>query len=181
MADDRGEEKQEASPWRPWVERTRAGMFNLCGAVLILFTCLVLYSVIMRYFFNSPPIWGEDVPKLLFVWLTFVGAAFAGMLGMNIRVTYLVDKMKPETRRAVEIAMHAIVCVILVLILWYSQRIIALTSRGSMLSTGWSNAWTYLALPTAAVLMLAHQLWRIAKLARGGEDDPPGDEGTSGF
>ncbi|MEM8590283.1 MAG: TRAP transporter small permease [Pseudomonadota bacterium] len=166
---------------RLWLDWGRRLFFSLCGLTLILFTGLVLYSVIARYFFNAPPIWGEDVPKLLFVWLTFVGAAFAGMMGMNIRVTYLVDKMTPLVRRRVEIAMHVIVCFLLVLILWYSVPIIELTSRGTMLSTGWSNALTYLALPTGAALTLVHQIWRVVKLARGGADDPPGDESTSGF
>ena len=50
-----------------------------CGVVLVVFTFLVLYSVAMRYLFNNPPIWGEDVPKLLFVWLSFIGGALAYM------------------------------------------------------------------------------------------------------
>jgi TRAP-type C4-dicarboxylate transport system permease small subunit len=181
MADEHRDAPIETSMPAKLVDTGRKLFFNLCGLTLIVFTGLVLYSVIMRYFFNSPPIWGEDVPKLLFVWLTFIGAAFAGMLGMNIRVTYLVDKMRPDIRRRVEIAMHAIVCCLLVLILWYSIPILQLTSRGTMLSTGWSNALTYLALPTGAALTLVHQIWRIVKLARGGADDPVGDESTSGF
>jgi len=181
MADDEQENRSQNGRAALWLDRGRRLFFNLCGLTLIEFTGLVLYAVIMRYFFNAPPIWGEAVPKLLFVWLTFIGAAFAGMLGMNIRVTYLVDKMRPETRRVVEIAMHTIVCLLLLLILWYSLPIIALTSRGTMLSTGWSNALTYLALPTGAALTLVHQIWRIIKLARGGTDDPVGDETTSGF
>lgn len=181
MASQGRDDRAAFATARLWLDRGRRAVFNLCGLTLIVFTALVLYSVIMRYFFNAPPIWGEDVPKLLFVWLTFIGAAFAGMMGMNIRVTYLVDKMTPATRRIVEITMHAIVCCLLVLILWYSRPIIALTSRGTMLSTGWSSALTYLALPTGAALTLVHQAWRIVKLARGGADDPSGDESTSGF
>ena len=37
----------------------------VCGLMLIAFTGLVLYSVVMRYLF-TPPIWGEEIPKLLF-------------------------------------------------------------------------------------------------------------------
>ena len=129
MASEGRDDRAAFGAVRLWLDRGRRLMFNLCGLTLIVFTAAVLYSVIMRYFFNAQPIWGEDVPKLLFVWLTFVGAAFAGMMGMNIRVTYLVDKMSPQVRRRVEIAMHVIVCFLLVLILWYSRPIIELTSR----------------------------------------------------
>ena len=144
-----------------------------CGIVLTLFTLLVLYSVIMRYFFNNPPIWGEDIPKLLFVWLSFVGGGLAYMLGYNIRMTNVVEKFTRPWAVAVELAMRTLTLAMLAVIVWYSIPIIELASYKRVLSTGLSDVWTYLPLPIGAVLLACNELVRmvLAVLGETAEDD----------
>lgn len=145
-----------------------------CGAVLVLFTALVLYSVAMRYLFNNPPIWGEDVPKLLFVWLSFIGGALAYMLGYNIRMMTLVERFPKPLATGVELATRAITVAMLGTIVWYSVPIVQLSSSKTVLSTGISDVWTYLPLMIGAVLMAGNELVRMALAATGhnlsGED-----------
>ncbi len=146
-----------------------------CGAVLVLFTALVLYSVAMRYLFNNPPIWGEDVPKLLFVWLSFIGGALAYMLGYNIRMMTLVERFPKPLATAVELAMRAITLAMLGTIVWYSVPILELSSNKTVLSTGISDVWTYLPLTIGAVLLAGNEVVRMALAATShapvGEDD----------
>lgn len=145
-----------------------------CGLVLVLFTFLVLYSVFMRYLFNNPPIWGEDVPKLLFVWLSFVGGALAYMLGYNIRMMTLVERFPKPVATAVELVMRTITLGMLGTIVWYSLPILELASNKTVLSTGISDVWTYLPLMIGAVLMAGNELVRMVLAATGhtvSEDD----------
>ncbi|MBJ3776301.1 TRAP transporter small permease [Acuticoccus mangrovi] len=153
----------------------RYGAGLVCGLVLITFTGLVLYSVAMRYFFHAPPIWGEDIPKLLFVWMSFIGAGFAYLFGFNIRMTVLIDKVPRNPRRVIEFVMHLSIVAMLLVILWYSQPILKLTARNTVLSTGLKDIWTYLPLPIACVLLLANEVWRLYRIARG-EVDRSGQE-----
>lgn len=146
----------------------------LSGLVLVAFTGLVLYSVVMRYFFSRPPIWGEEVPKLLFVWMIFLGAGFAYLAGANIRMTVLVDRMPNGLRRLIELVMHLCVAGMLLVILWYSQPILRLTSGSTSLATGLANSWTYWPLPIGAFLLLLNQLRLLWRLLRGGIDNLPG-------
>ena len=145
-----------------------------CGVVLVIFTFLVLYSVATRYFFNNPPIWGEDVPKLLFVWLSFVGGALAYMLGYNIRMMSLVERFPKPLATAVELVMRTITLGMLGTIVWYSFPILELSSSKTVLSTGISEVWTNLPLVIGAVLMAGNELVRMALAATGhtiAEDD----------
>lgn len=146
------------------------------GVVLISFTALVLYAVIMRYFFSRPPIWGEEVPKLLFVWMIFIGAGFAYLAGANIRMTFLIDKVARGPRRLIELVMHVAVFGMLLVILWYSQPILRLTSGSTSLATGLANSWTYWALPLGTLLLLGNEVRRIWHLLRGGIDTPTQDD-----
>ena len=145
-----------------------------CGLVLVLFTFLVLYSVFTRYLFNNPPIWGEDVPKLLFVWLSFVGGALAYMLGYNIRMMTLVERFPKPVATAVELVMRTITLGMLGTIVWYSLPILELAFNKTVLSTGISDVWTYLPLMIGAVLMAGNELVRMVLAATGhtvSEDD----------
>ena len=146
----------------------------LAGVVLVAFTALVLYSVVMRYFFTRPPIWGEEVPKLMFVWMIFIGAGFAYLSGANIRMTVLIDRVPRGPRRLIETAMHLCVLAMLGVILWYSQPILRLTSGSTSLATGLANSWTYWPLPLGACLLILNEIRILRRLLRGGVDDMPG-------
>jgi TRAP-type C4-dicarboxylate transport system permease small subunit len=147
----------------------RAGAF-VCGLVLVVFTGLVLYSVIMRYFFGAPPMWGEELPKLLFVWMIFMGAGFAYLSGANIRMTVIIDLVPSGPRRAIELVMHLLVVAMLMVILWYSVPIYELTRNFTSLATGLSEGWKYLALPAGVVLLLVNEFFRIYRILRGEVD-----------
>lgn len=62
--------------------------------------CVVLVNanVIMRYFFNNPIKWSEEVVTSLFVWTVFVGSAYAyrnhAHLGVDVLVKYLPGKIQ---------------------------------------------------------------------------------------
>jgi TRAP-type C4-dicarboxylate transport system permease small subunit len=143
----------------------------LSGVVLITFTALVLYSVILRYFFSAPPMWGEDIPKLMFVWMIFIGAGFAYLSGANIRMTFVIDRVRRGPRRAIELVMHFAIVAMLLVIIWYSVPILRLTSNFTSLSTGLSQGWTYWPLPLGSAMLLLNEFFRIRHLLRGGIDD----------
>jgi TRAP-type transport system small permease protein len=153
----------------------RSAAYLICAITLITFTGLVLYSVILRYFFSAPPMWGEELPKLLFVWLSFVGAGFAYLMGANIRMTTLIEKVPHQPRRAIEFAMHLAIVAMLLTILWYSVPILRLTSSGRSIATGLPDMITYLALPIGAVLLLINEFYRLYRIARGEVDSHTSD------
>lgn len=144
----------------------------LCGLILLVFTGLVLYSVVMRYAFSAPPMWGEELPKLLFIWMIFLGAGFAYFSGQNIRMTALIELFPNRPRRAIELFMHLGVVIMLLGMLWYSAPIIKLTSRSVSYATGLSDGWKFWALPIGAVLLLINEAWRIKRILSGYTDDP---------
>jgi TRAP-type transport system small permease protein len=140
--------------------------YYLAGLLLLLLFGIIAYVVVMRYYFSRPPIWGEDVPRTLFVWLTFLSAGIAIRLGLNIRVTSFVDMMSPGVRRIVETTMHVIVLAMLGVFFWYSFPIIDLGLGGRMLSTGWYEAVLALPLPLGAAIMGYYQMWRMIDVWR---------------
>lgn len=66
-----------------------------------------------------------------FMWMTFLGLALATRCGENIRVTYFIEKLGPKQRLVLELFMHLLVIATMIVILWFSFRIIRLQMRGT--------------------------------------------------
>ncbi len=135
--------------------------YYAAGLALIAIAAIMMYTVVMRYFFSRAPLWGEDVPRVLFVWLTLLSAGVAIRLGLNVRVTSFIDRMPTKLRRAVEVSMHLIVLAMLAVLFWFSFPIIRLGLGGTMLSTGWSEAVLSLPIPVGAAIMFYYQSLRL--------------------
>lgn len=152
-----------------WVRFDRAvEMFLYYASALLLLAIatLVIGIVVMRYFFALSPIWGEDVPRILFIWMTYLGIAVATKRGQNLRVTFILEKVPPKPRLALELAMHAIVIAMIATIAWHSWPVIQLTLGMRQLSTGWSMAVSFIPFTLAAVLMIVYTLQLMRKAVR---------------
>ncbi|WFE89883.1 TRAP transporter small permease [Roseibium porphyridii] len=56
------------------------------GSVLVAaFSTIVVYVVFSRYLLDSTPRWAEELPRLLLVWLTFIGSVSAFVRGSHFR------------------------------------------------------------------------------------------------
>ena len=145
---------------RHWLERLDHWfdrlLYLISGLLLIVIACTVFYAVTLRYVFNEPPLWAEDAPRVFFLWLTYIGVAVATRRGQNIKVTHFIDKMAPLPRLILETVMNVLVLIMIGVIFYWSFPVLELQLRGTMLSTGWSYAWTYAALPVGCALMLIY-------------------------
>ena len=133
---------------------------------MLLLFATVLYSVGMRYLFNRPPLWSVDVPNLIFIWLVFTVVGLTAKLGPQIRVLFFVQKMPVLVNRLLLIVTHCAILMMLVAFIVYSQPIIELSSDETMLSTGWSGAWFFYALPTGCVVIGFYQIRALVLVLR---------------
>ncbi len=46
-----------------------------CGILLLLMVVFTVYSVVMRYYFENPPVWGDLLTVLSNIWLVFLALA----------------------------------------------------------------------------------------------------------
>ena len=86
--------------------------------------CVVLVNanVIMRYFFNSPIRWAEEVVTSLFVWTVFIGSAYAYRKHSHLGVDILVNLMPPKMKAVVKAAMSVVELGVLTMLTWISSE-----------------------------------------------------------
>jgi TRAP-type C4-dicarboxylate transport system permease small subunit len=114
--------------------------------------------VVARYFFNAAPVWSEEVPRVLFLWMTYVAIAVAVRRGQTLRITFILERLSLAARTAAEMLMHLAVFVMLAFLFWHNMPVIELNAQTRMLATQWPDAVRYWPLSVGCVLIALYQL-----------------------
>lgn len=130
---------------------------------MLALTGVILYAVVMRYFFNAAPSWSEEVPRVLFLWVTYLAIAVAVKQGRSLRVTFLLDRLPPLARLWLEQFMHVAIFVMLGFLVWHNVPVIELNRGTRMLATQWSDALRYWPLSVGCVLIALYQLRLVVR------------------
>ncbi len=141
-------------------------LYSFAAVLLVVIAVAVMYSVFARYALKLPPLWAEEAPIVFFLWMTFAALAVATRRGENIKVTFFIERFNPRNRLVLELFMHALVIVMIGVIFWFSFPVIELQLRGTMLSTGWSNAVSWFPVPIGMALMAFYQITLVRRSIR---------------
>jgi TRAP-type C4-dicarboxylate transport system permease small subunit len=171
---------EEGGGLRPVTPIDKA-FWHLAAALMLAMTGVMLYAVTARYWFNRPPIWGEDVPRIIFVWMTFLTIGLAIKLGLNIRVTSVLALMPRRVRLVVEIVMHVLVLAMLAVLFVECWPLVELAMRMPLISLGISNAWIKAPLMVGCAIAAVYQarllLAAVVALRRPDDGDDRADLG----
>lgn len=87
--------------------------------LLIISAAIVCYSVFMRYIFNSPPIWCEEIVCYFQVWIAFLGVSYIARNPDDfIRFDFVIHRMNPKVR-AIVLLIERIILIVFTAILFY--------------------------------------------------------------
>ena len=134
-------------------------------AVLVFLVCL---QVTMRYFFHTGLTWSEEVARFLFLWLVWLGAAYAAKRGSHLRIEAFVQKLSPKSRSNVELVALLIWIVFSAFLTWKGAELTMILVKRRQLSPILEirMAWAYAAVPVGAGLLLLRLLARLARTLR---------------
>lgn len=160
------EKEEQTKPiWQRGSEAAMAG----CLAVMSL---AVFVNVVLRYGFGSGVAASEELSRLLFVWMVFIGATAAYPLGEHMAFTSLLLPLRNKPRALLLMTLLIRVAVLLACVLlgWgaWQQVVVGLDSQSVVL--GYSSALLPLpALLSSAVigLIALAQLLRATPLSFG--------------
>jgi tripartite ATP-independent transporter DctM subunit len=149
-------------------DRVLGGSVEAVAALLVLAEICVLFAgVVSRYVFHAPLVWSDELASILFLWLSMLGAVVALRRGEHMRMTALLQKVRPSTRAMLDAFAIAASVAFLVLIIWPS---IDYAHEESFIVTPAlevSNAWRAAAIPVGIGIMLAMALLRLLRVCSG--------------
>lgn len=134
-------------------------MEQLIAALLVALILAVSANVVGRALFNHALPWADELARMLFIWLVFVGAAAAFARYEHIAVDFLVRRLPPRGAYLLYLIQHLIIAALMGVILWGGALVIARsTARTALLGVPWNliNA----SLIVCALFIGAVALWR---------------------
>lgn len=115
---------------RPTMQRIADSLMAACLGVMAL---AVFVNVVLRYGFGSGITASEELSRLLFVWMVFIGATAAYPAGEHMAFTSLLRPLRerPLATALLTRAIHALVVLACVLVGWgaWQQVVVGLGSR----------------------------------------------------
>jgi TRAP-type C4-dicarboxylate transport system permease small subunit len=145
------------------VRAIEALIYWASALLMLALTTVILYAVVARYFFNAAPAWSDEVPRVIFLWGTYIGIALAARRGQSLRVTFVLERLPPLGRLWLEMFMHVSIFVMLAFLLWFNVPVIQLGGQTKMLATQWSDAVRFWPLSVGCVLIGLYQVRLVLK------------------
>jgi TRAP-type C4-dicarboxylate transport system permease small subunit len=145
-----------------------ANLPEAIGGIAMLAITLVLFAgVIWRYFFVDPLTWSDEISRLLFVWLAFIGAAVGVKRGSHSAVVVFEARMPRRWQRPMALFALAVMAVMAGVLVYTGIRETIANIAQAMPVTRISRGWQYVAVPISGGLMLIYLVALTRRAWRG--------------
>jgi tripartite ATP-independent transporter DctM subunit len=125
-----------------FLDRAIGRFSEAVGAVIVVIeTCVLFAGVVSRYLFNSPIFWTDELGAFLFLWLAMLGTIVALRADGHMRLTTLVNWVRPELGRWFSSVGALVVVAFVLLILMPALSYVDEEQYVEIITLGISSGW----------------------------------------
>jgi C4-dicarboxylate transporter DctQ subunit len=95
----------------------------LASALFIAIGFIVSYEVVMRYLFNSPTVWVNEISRFLQIWATYLALTYSFHKNDFIRITVIYDKVGEKGKRILDLISAIFILIFSVFVVYYGWLI----------------------------------------------------------
>ncbi|HEU0229015.1 MAG TPA: TRAP transporter large permease subunit [Burkholderiaceae bacterium] len=151
----------------PWRKIADAGLDG-AGVVLLATEVLVLFAgIVARTVFVHPLIWSTEFARLVFVWLTMVGAVVAVRDDQHMRMTAFTHRLPSSWQGWLGAAADLMQLLAVLAMVEPSLAFLQIEQLSSLSQLGISSAWEAAGLVVGFVLMAAYLVGGLLRRSRG--------------
>ena len=111
----------------------------ICGILLLLMVAFTVYSVVMRYYFEDPPVWGDLLTVLSNIWLVFLALALTVRDRDYIALDLVYTRLPMRIGFVVQQFWSLVICGLGIVIFYYGLQVVA--TMGGKYWEMWYFAW----------------------------------------
>jgi TRAP-type C4-dicarboxylate transport system permease small subunit len=88
---------------------------GVCLFIFVMLVSLVILQVFFRYVAKTSVPWTEEIARVLYIWLVFIGVAIVEAENAQIKTTYLLEKFPLKVRYVLEVIINILSIVFLII------------------------------------------------------------------
>ncbi|TSA47457.1 MAG: TRAP transporter small permease [Deltaproteobacteria bacterium] len=149
-----------ARPEYGFAELLTTALEYLSMACVTLMAILVVAQVVLRYVFNDPLTWSEEMARIVFIYLAFLGIGAAYGRRRHMSIDALVILLPARMKKAVQFAVVGIASAFLLAVIMITARSMVELHRMDITTPAleYPMALVYLVIPLGMSALIA-QMW----------------------
>lgn len=153
--------------------------WRLIAVILGIIVVIMLLAIWSRYIMQAPFGWTEQLSRMLFVWITFLGAAILYRRNGHIAIDFFQALLPLPAARAVRIFNQVLMLGLFLVLLVYGTRLTWATLGQTFGALNITPAFYYASAPISAALMVLFWLEQMGKELLPDRRDRASAEGES--
>jgi TRAP-type transport system small permease protein len=133
------------------------------GILVAAITVLLFTSAIFRYFLHIPIGWSDEISRMLFMWVTFLGAALCAFREGHTKFELVTGKLSTKHQKNLEQICSLIMLIVCTCFGYYGFKAISLICYEVFVILDISYIFGYVSLPFSLLLMSGYVFLRLVK------------------
>ncbi|MDR2390247.1 MAG: TRAP transporter small permease [Planctomycetota bacterium] len=149
------------------------GISFLLFVFISVLICVTFLQVFFRFVVHFPAVWTEEVARMSFAWLIFLGAAVAVRDGTHLALDMLASILPPRLRSALRYWVLGLILVLSGVVLYAGASYCARSIGKTAVTLPVPSNCVYLAVPVSGALMIFFALEKLIARRAGEEEAKP--------
>lgn len=142
------------------------GVEWICLVLMVVLTLDLMLGVFSRYVLFSTFTWYDEIARICFVWMVFLGAAVGVKRGAHFGLHLLVDKLGPQARRIAAVLTPLVIIAFSIVLIVQGWALMEFGQFQRTPVMGLSKTWVYAAIPVGGLLMILYSLPLLGRALR---------------
>lgn len=146
------------------IERITTVINWILGVMLTLMLILTFIQVVLRYVFNSPLMWSEEVTLVMLVWYGYLIIAILVKEDNHISINFFYLKFNKNIRKILDVVKYVFMLAFSVLMLYFGFEMMVNASGKYLPASQLSRAMLYIPLVISGILIVLYIFSHVFKL-----------------
>ena len=133
----------------------------VCCALLAVILVVCFASVVMRYCFNSPLAWSEEVIIVLLVWFGFLCMSVETYKDADIAITGFYTALPKNVQKVLDVLRHVMLAIFFYLMFTNSWSVYLINAKRRLPASHWNQGLQYLPIVVGGVLMFVFSILNL--------------------
>ncbi|MDR0583778.1 MAG: TRAP transporter small permease [Treponema sp.] len=158
--------------------RIKQGIEKIIDWAAVLFFTVIFFvaiaQIIMRWIFKNPIVWSEELIRLMFIWICYMGWTMASRNKSHICITTFISRLPAGARKVIQTFNCFLVIVFSVFMVYFGIEMTEVGGRGMAVTLPINFALVYVSAPITNFIIFLYQILEIVHIWKKSPAEPQG-------